>query len=123
MGVLEAAHTGNLSLSEYHHANGRIVHLELSQTGKLFERIVRLQASRTRIPPPSGSCLPIEWFSLIGIVWRWTLSMSDVGHYPARASEATMSNTADRVLGVHGFVRHNQRNARHVKLIRGPASF
>jgi len=26
------------------------------------------------------------------------------GHHPARASEATMSKTADRVLGVHGFV-------------------
>jgi hypothetical protein len=44
------------------------------------------------------------------------------GHHPARASVATMSETADRVLGVHGFVRHYQRNARHVKLIRGPAS-
>jgi hypothetical protein len=26
------------------------------------------------------------------------------GHHPARASKATMSKTADRVLGVHGFV-------------------
>jgi hypothetical protein len=25
-------------------------------------------------------------------------------HHPARASEATMSKTADRVLGVHGLV-------------------
>jgi hypothetical protein len=31
---------------------------------------------------------------------------SDNGsHHPARASKATMSKTADRVLGVHGFVR------------------
>jgi hypothetical protein len=26
------------------------------------------------------------------------------GHHPARASKVTMSKTADRVLGVHGFV-------------------
>ena len=26
-------------------------------------------------------------------------------HHPARASKATMSKTADRVLGVHGFVQ------------------
>ncbi len=28
----------------------------------------------------------------------------NVGHHPARASKATMLKTADRVLGVHGFV-------------------
>jgi hypothetical protein len=28
-------------------------------------------------------------------------------HHPARASKATMSKTADRVLGVHGFVIAN----------------
>ena len=27
------------------------------------------------------------------------------GNHPARASKATMSKTADRVLGVHGFVQ------------------
>ena len=35
--------------------------------------------------------------------WRTT------GHHPARASKATMSKTADRVLGVHGFVTSCER--------------
>jgi len=50
-------------------------------------------------------------------------SQTNDGHHPARASKVSMLKTADRVLGVHGLVRHYQRNARHVKLIRGPASF
>ena len=34
-----------------------------------------------------------------------TKDQADNGsHHPARASKATMSKTADRVLGVHGFV-------------------
>jgi hypothetical protein len=32
--------------------------------------------------------------------------MPNGSHHPARASKATMSKPADRVLGVHGFVRH-----------------
>lgn len=31
------------------------------------------------------------------------------GHHAARASKATMSKTADRVLGVHGFVTSCER--------------
>jgi hypothetical protein len=30
--------------------------------------------------------------------------LANAGHHPARASKATMSKTADRVLGVHGLV-------------------
>ena len=32
--------------------------------------------------------------------------LTNGSHHPARASKATMSKTADRVLGVHGFVLH-----------------
>jgi hypothetical protein len=33
-----------------------------------------------------------------------TYLMTNGSHHPARASKAPMSKTADRVLGVHGFV-------------------
>jgi hypothetical protein len=35
---------------------------------------------------------------------KLTLKSGNGSHHPARASKATMSKTADRVLGVHGFV-------------------
>jgi hypothetical protein len=36
---------------------------------------------------------------------RYTRAFANNGsHHPARASKASMSKTADRVLGVHGFV-------------------
>jgi hypothetical protein len=35
----------------------------------------------------------------------WQSDFSDKGcHHPARVSKAALSKTADRVLGVHGFV-------------------
>jgi hypothetical protein len=40
------------------------------------------------------------------------ISLSTNGsHHPARAGKATMSKTADRVLGVHGFVRPSVKSS------------
>lgn len=61
----------------------------------------KLLNNQTQYPPSSRDADECDWIDTL--VTR-CISAND-SHHPARASEATMSKTPDRVLGVHGFVR------------------
>jgi hypothetical protein len=43
-------------------------------------------------------------FSQVRVASFMSCQPNNGSHHPARASKASMSKTADRVLGVHGFV-------------------